>query len=214
MAYVTTFTSLQQDVRMYLERGFTDEDDPFVFTQLPRLINRAERRIARELKIQGFITAVNVNLQQGLAVYQKPDRWRDTVSFSIETAAGRRPVFARAYEYCRNYWPDDAQEAQPEFYADYDYEHWLITPTPDDDYQAEVLYYALPPLLDDTNQANWLTAYAPNLLLYATLLESTTFLKQDDRIPTWQGQYDREAAALRNEDLSKILDRDATRTEA
>lgn len=214
MAYVTTFTSLQQDLRQYLERGFTEEDDPFVYTQLPRLINRAERRIARELKIQGFITVVNANFEQGQATYNKPDRWRDTVSMTIETASGKRPVFARSYEYCRNYWPDDADEGQPEFYADYDYGHWLIVPTPDADYTAEILYYALPPLLDETNQTNWLTAFAPNLLLYAALLESTTFLKQDERIATWQAQYDREAAALRNEDLSKILDRDAVRTEA
>ncbi len=214
MAYVTTFDSLQQDLRQYLERGFTSEDDPFVYTQLPRLINRAERRITRELKIQGFITAVNTTFQQGVSAYKKPDRWRDTVSITVETAQGKVPVFARAYEYCRNYWPDAAQERQPEFYADYDYLHWLIVPTPNADYQAEILYYALPPLLDDTNQTNWLTAFAPNLLLYGSLLESTVFLKQDERLPTWQSIYDREAQAIKTEDLSKIMDRVAARTEA
>lgn len=214
MAYITTFTSLQQDIRMYLERGFTAEDDPFVYTQLPRIINRAERRIARELKIQGFITAVTATFQEGMAVYNKPDRWRDTISMTVDTVSGKVPIFARSYEYCRSYWPDEAQEQQPEFYADYDYSHWLIVPTPDQEYQAEILYYALPPLLDETTQTNWLTAFAPNLLLYACLLECTAFLKQDERIATWQTQYDREAAAIRNEDLSKILDRDAVRTEA
>ena len=58
MAYAMTFASLQVDLRRYLERGFTLADDPYVYEQLPRLINMAERRIARDLKIQGFIVAV------------------------------------------------------------------------------------------------------------------------------------------------------------
>jgi hypothetical protein len=72
----------------------------------------------------------------------------------------------------------------------------------------------LTPLLDDTNQSNWLTEYAPQLLLYASLLEATPFLKNDERIGVWQQMYDRAAQALNGEDLSKILDRSAKRTEA
>jgi len=211
MAYVTTFDSLKQDLRQYLERGFTEEDDPYVYEQLPRLINRAERRIARELKIQGFISAVDTQFFSGVSVYQKPDRWRDTISMFVTTANGRNPVYTRSYEYCRNYCPVEANTGQPEFYADYDYSHWLIVPTPDVTYTAEILYYELPPLLDEENQTNWLSAFAPNLLLYGALLEATPFLKNDDRIQTWQGFYDRAAQAINNEDLNKILDRDATR---
>ena len=213
MAYVTTFTSLQQDLRQYLERGFSAEDDPYVFEQLPRLINRAERRIAQELKLQGFIAVANTTFNQGVAVYEKPDRWRETISMSIQLPNGRAPIFTRGYEYCRNYWPDDTAEAQPEFYAEYDYFHWLIVPTPDADYTAEIIYYQLLPLLDDENQTNWLTALSPNLLLYGALLEATPFLKNDERIATWQAFYDRAAAAVNNQDIKKILDREAARTE-
>jgi len=78
----------------------------------------------------------------------------------------------------------------------------------------EILYYELPPLLDDAVQTNWLTDYAPQLLLYGTLLEATSFLKNDERLPTWQVQYDRAAQMLQGEDLAKILDRSATRKEA
>ena len=50
-----TYDSLLVDIRRYLERGFTQASDQIVFDQLPRLITLAERRIARELKIEGFI---------------------------------------------------------------------------------------------------------------------------------------------------------------
>ena len=210
MSYSMTYTSLLQDVRRYLERGFTAEGDAIVYEQLPRLVTLGERRIARELKIQGFIRAVTTPLQVGVAVYQKPDRWRDTVSMTLNGV----PIFARSYEYLRNYWPDEAQTGTPQFYADYDYQHWLLAPTPVAASQLEILYYEQPRFLDDEFQTNWITEYAPDLLLYATLLEATPFLKKDERIGTWQQMYDRSAAMLNGEDLAKILDRSAVRKEA
>lgn len=205
-----TFDSLLEDLRRYLERGFTAASDALVYEQLPRLINLAERRIARELKIQGFIRAVNTSLQAGVAVYRKPDRWRDTISMSVSGT----PIYVRGYEYLRNYWPDEAQRGAPQFYADYDYNHWLIAPTPVAVANLEVLYYEMPRLLDAEFQTNWLTEYAPNLLLYGALLEATPFLKEDERIQMWQSVYDRAAQALSGEDLQRIMDRTANRTEA
>ena len=217
MATTMTFTTLQQDVRRYLERGATLASDAVVYEQIPRLINLAERRIARELKIQGFINAVTDTMIVGQSVYQKPDRWRDTVSINIGTGAAnnvRKFLFTRSYEYARTYWPNEAETEEPVFYADYNYTNWLILPPPDEAYPFEVLYYELPVLLDDENQTNWLTEYAPQVLLYASLLEATPFLKNDERIPVWQQMYDRSAAMLNGEDLAKILDRSAVRKEA
>lgn len=217
MATTMTFTTLQQDVRRYLERGATYASDPVVYEQIPRLINLAERRIARELKVQGFINVVTGTFSVGQAVYSKPDRWRDTVSVNIGTGASnnnRKVLFTRDYEYLLSYWPNRTETEEPIFYSDYDYDHWLIAPTPDAEYPFEILYYELPPLLDDVVQTNWLTEYAPQLLLYGTLLEATPFLKNDERIGVWQSMYDRAAAMLNGEDLAKILDRSAVRKEA
>ena len=210
-----TFTSLQVDLRNYLERG--GATDPIVYEQIPRLITLAERRIARELKIQGFQTVVNTTMQSGVAVYAKPDRWRDTISINYGTGTNNNvhtPVFARSYEYIRSYWPNETELGQPKFYADYDYKHWIFVPTPAESYPMEVLYYELPPLLDDTNQTNWLTEFAPNLLLYGSLVEATPFVKDDERVQLWQSYYDRALAALNGEDLQKIVDRSTNRREA
>ena len=217
MATTTTFTTLQEDLRRYLERGFTLESDQIVYEQLPRLINLAERRIARELKVEGLINVLTGTLSPGLAVYPKPDRWRSTVSFNFGTGDQNNDynqLFPRSYEYVRSYWPDRSQTDVPLFYAEYDYNNWIIAPTPDAAYPFEVLVYQILPLLDDANQTNWLTEYAPQVLLYASLLEATPFLKNDERVGLWQQMYDRAAQALNGEDLSKILDRSARRTEA
>jgi hypothetical protein len=212
MPTAMTFTSLKEDVRRYLERGYVD--DTTVYEQLPRLINLAERAIATELKFQGFINVATSAFVAGTSVYPKPDRWRQTISISFGTEENnntRTPLFARSYEYCRAYWPDSSEQAEPLFYADYDYEHWLVAPTPNSPYPFEVLYYQQPPLLDDTTQTNWLTDYAPNALLYRVLLETTPFLKNDERIPTWSAMYGQIMQSINAQDLQKIVDRAATR---
>jgi len=214
MAYVMTYTTLLEDLRRYLERGFTEESDPLVFEQLPRLITMAERRCATELRIQGFLSAVSTSTVAGQSVYVKPDRWRETVSMTL----GGVPLSTRSYEYLRGYWPVLAILADTDnpvqFYADYDYSHWLVTPTPAAAQALEIVYYQQVPLLDESNQSNWLTTFAPNVLLYAALLEATPYLKNDARVQLWQGIYDRAAQAISGQDLQKILDRAAVRSEA
>jgi len=214
MAETLTFNSLITDLQAYLERGTVV--DTTVFAQLPRLINLAERDIARALKIQGFINVVTTVMGIGQSVYAKPDRWRDTVSmnFGVGVDQVRTSIYPRSYEYLRTYWPDENLTGQPKFYADYNYENWLIAPTPDVAYPLEILYYEMPPLLDLVNQTNWLTDYAPGALLHGSLLQASGFLKTDERIPVWEKIYERELSLLNGEDIQKIIDRSVTRQEA
>jgi hypothetical protein len=218
-----TFQSLQNDLQAYLERGTVL--DPIVYQQLPELINFAERRISRELKVLGFVQAATFALQPGLAVYAKPDRWRQLISINVGQAATgnsvRSQLYPRSYEYIRQYWPDDSQTnttvygtpSPPKFYAEYNYQNIIVAPTPDAAYPAEIVYYEEPALLDATNTTNWITQYAPNLLLYSALLECAPFLKNDSRIATWQSMYDRTAATLNSESNNGVLDRNTTRQE-
>ena len=103
MPVAMTFASLQSDLQVYLERGTAL--DPEVFNQLPSLINLAERRISRELKVLGFIVASTFTMQAGVAVIAKPDRWRKIVSINVGGGIvypiTRNPVFPRSYEYIR-----------------------------------------------------------------------------------------------------------------
>ncbi len=126
----------------------------------------------------------------------------------------RNIILPRSLEYCQSYWPDETQTGNPLFYADYDYQHFLIVPTPVRAFPFQLNFWEQPALLDDTTQTNFLTDYVPNLLLYGALLEATPFLKNDERIKTWQDMYDRAAAAVSGEDIRKILDRAQRRKDA
>ena len=208
-----TYTSLVTDLTQYAQRG-NATNDAVVQEQIPKIINLAERQIARELKVQGFINVVQWTLTSGLAVYPKPDRWRETISMSIGTGTTnntRVPLRELSYEAANNYWPDRTATATPKYWADYDYTHILIVGTPDAAYPSEWLYWQLLPLLDATNTTNWLTQYAPNALLHGSLKLLFEFLGNDDAVK-WGAQYDRDMAGLAGEDTQKIVDRYYKRT--
>lgn len=213
MATAMTFTSLISDMTAYLERGDA-VTDRLPMAQYPSLVNMAERHMAHDLKIEGFVHPVTTALVSGTSVYAKPTGWIKTVSMNIGTGTNsnsRTPVLPRGYEYLRNYFRDDTVTGQPRFYADYDFDHWIVGPTPDAAYPMEVVYYMQPPLLDDANQTNWLTENAPMALLYRALAEASIFIKRDDRLQTWMGLYTQAIQALSTEDMQRAVDRSATR---
>jgi hypothetical protein len=204
MASVMTYSSLVENIQSYLERT-----DQATLDKIPTFIMLAEQVMAADLKFLGNLTVATSNMVQGENVIDKPARWRKTVSMNVTVNGVRQPIFLRKYEYLREYWPDPSQQDVPFFYCDYDYTHWMIAPTPDDDYAYEVLYYERDQPLDATNQSNWFTEYAPQALLYGSLLQAMPFLKNDERIPMWQAQYEQIMNVLKTEDVARIGDRQA-----
>ena len=203
-AAVMTYSSLVADISSYLERT-----DQATLEKIPTFIMLAEQVIAAEIKFLGNLTPMTSTMVANQAVIDKPARWHKTVSMNVTVGGVRQPVFLRKYEYLREYWPDPTQTDAPKYYADYDYTHWLIAPTPDVDYNFEVLYYERIQPLDSSNQTNWFTIYAPQALLYGTLLQAMPFLKNDERIPMWQAQYDKIMQVLKAEDIQRMGDRQA-----
>jgi hypothetical protein len=199
-----TYDSLVLDISSYLERT-----DAATLQKIPTFIMLAEQQIALEIKFLGNLTVQENNMIADQPVIDKPARWRKTVSMNITVDGKRQPVLLRKLEYLREYWPDATQTGIPGYYADYDYTHWLVAPTPATNYSFEVLYYERVQPLDSTNQTNWFTIYAPQAMLYGSLLQAMPFLKNDDRIPLWKAQYDAIINTLKAEDATRVADRQA-----
>jgi hypothetical protein len=149
----------------------------------------------------------------GQGVITKPARWRETSSINFGTGQAsntRNFIYKRSYEYCRAFWPDSSQSGVPRYYSDYDYNHMLIVPTPAADYPFEMMYHELPDPLSESVQTNWTTENAPQLLLYASLLETAPFLKNDERLGVWKGLYDSAKQSIETEDARRWGDRSSS----
>ena len=193
---VMTFDSLVLDLQNYAERS----DAPYI-DQIPSLISLAENRIASEAHGLGFLKVVTTMLSG--STLAKPSRWRETKSFSITVGGSIIYLQARSYQYCRAFNPTGLPGV-PRYYSDEEYEHWFIAPVPSADYATEIQYHERPDPLSTVNQTSWTTRYAPQLLLYATLMEAMVFLKLPERIPELQSMYDRALMMLMKEDERRL----------
>ncbi len=214
MADVMTFTSLRNELADAFERGQSSAIDPITYDEIPRCINRAERRIARDIKVQGLQETATGSFADGVAVVTKPTRWRQTISMNFGNGSGnnvRNILLPRSYEYITTIYPNRTTEGTPRFYADYDVDHWLIGPTPDAAYPFEVLYYAIPALLDDSNSTNWLTEVMPDVLLNAASRELAMFLKNGQRANEFEALYKSGLQGVSAEDGQKAIDRTIVR---
>ncbi len=205
-----TYNSLLAQIESYLNNSSAD-----VIAQIPNFIYQAENRICRESKNIGLESYVVGDFIAGTSVYQKPGRWRRTLSWNWGNGTGnntRNQLFLRSYEFCRNYWPDSTVTGEPLYYADYGYTNYLIVPTPSASSPFELCFLQLPDPITPLNQTNWITNYAPDLFLYACLLEAIPYLKDDERIPVWQSMYERALASINNQDDSRKTDRASDRS--
>ncbi len=207
-----TYNSLTETIQAYLQRS-----DSETIAQIPNFIFLAEQKACTEIKnlgLEQYVNGVFVAGVNGGAVLQKPGRWRRTISFiygSGTNNAERKVLQPRSYEYLINEWPNRNLMAAPQYYADYGFSHWLIAPTPDETYPFEISYMELPEPLSANVQTNWLTNYAPHVLLYGSLLQAQGFVRNLEMIPVWEKLYVDGVNALNKQDAERIYDRSTKR---
>ena len=203
-SWVMTYDSLTSTVLQYLERR-----DAAVVEAIPTFITLCEFEIAQYIKTLGQMEVVDATMNIGNPVIAKPARWRKTVSMTLSNEGEKQPLFLRKLEYLNAYAQDVTATGTPLYYADYDYEHWIVAPTPDKAYPFESLCYTRLQPLSAANQTNWLTQNAPNAMLFGTLKQTAPFLKNDARLALWKQMFDEALAALKTEDTLRVADRSA-----
>jgi hypothetical protein len=199
-AEALTYDSLITDLQTYLERS-----DTSLVSQLPRFVMLAENRLAAKCRGLGFLKLVNGTMTIGNPVLVKPARWRETASFWYSLLGKPKYLNLRSYEMCRVFG-GDAGSAPPEYYADYGYEHFFLAGTPDQAYQFELSYFERPEPLSATNQTNWTTQYAPQLILFASLFEAAVWLKLPDKAAEYKGYFEEAMAAVAQEAQLRMAD--------
>lgn len=205
MVFVLTYDSLVTQITNYCVRvGDTD-----FANEIPFFVRTAENKCARDIKSLIYKVTAAFSLTAGVPIYQKPNLWRETVSLWYGNGTGnntRNYLIPAGYEYCRAYWPDDTQTSTPIYYSDTTQNNFIVSPTPDQSYPGEIVYYANPPYLDTLNQTNMITEVVPELLVYACLVEASDYLKNDDDFQRHTASYQRVLQTVDTEDKGRITD--------
>lgn len=199
------YASLTTQIQNYANRT-----DAIFIGQIPNFINQAMNRIYSEAKSLGFEIVYGGNLTANQSIFPKPNNWKETISFSITNNNQVFYLFPRSYEFGSTYWPTPGQYALPKFYADKNYDSFTLFPGPDQNYSLTLIYRGLPDF-DVQHTTNFLTDRYPSLLLYASLLEAISFLKDDERIPVFESLYNRALQDANRDKQVTITDRTTKR---
>ena len=204
MAVTTTWTSLKALIAAELKR-----DD--LTSYIPDFINQAEFRLSREIRPAGFERYTSSAMTAGDPFLTTPSRYQGAISLHVIVSSARKAVFNRSYSWLLDYWPTQATTGVPKYYADMGDSALKVAPTPASDYSFELAYYEKLQPLDSSNETNWLTENAPDILLYASLLEAAPFLRDDARIAVWEKMLDRlvggmtaTAGAYKSDDTTSV----------
>jgi len=179
---MTTYAELVDQIKAYTETS----SDVITTTIVNDFILQAELRIFREVDLDCFRSYQFTTLSVGNEFIVLPGATPSTMSFvrtaSIYPTAGtganvRSYLLQKDISYMTEYWPNRTSQGKPKYYAMWDQNTLYVAPTPDSAYKIELALNRNETGLSTANTTSWVSQNAPQVLLYACLLEAFKYLK-------------------------------------
>lgn len=183
---ILNYADLQATIANYLARSD-------LTAQIPSFIQLAEVRLRRDLRIRQMLKSATTTTTGGDQTVALPTDFLQLRDLFVETNPIQPVEYVTPSVFSRN--ARVTESGLPVYYTIIASE-FKFAPVPDTNYTLQILYYANPPFLTNTNPSNDFLAVCPDLLLYGSLVEAEPYLFNDSRIQLWAGMYDRGVAAL------------------
>lgn len=185
------YSELVTEIQSYVENEFATAD-------INTFIEQAEQRIYNTVQLPAIRKNVTGSLTIGNKYLSVPTDWLATFSLAVIDAAGEyQYLLNKDVNFIRAAYPTTAvlDRGLPEYYAIFDSNSFILGPTPDAAYTAELHYYYYPESIV-TAGTTWLGDNFDSALLYGALLEAYTYMKgESDVLQGYQQRY-QEALAL------------------
>tara|TARA_A100000172_G_scaffold7502_1_gene4127 strand:+ start:447 stop:1070 length:624 start_codon:yes stop_codon:yes gene_type:complete len=182
-----TYANLKTSIANYLNR-----DD--LTTYLPDFISLAEARHGRDLRLRIMESVGTASATGGQNYIDLPTNFLEFRYVALNTNPKIVLRYMSPFELTKNYGGNSSGEP---IYFTIIGEKLYFGPTPDSSYSIEWAFYSKPTALSDSNTTNAILTNHPDLYLYASLLESSPFLMQDERLGVWAELY-KEAVKVAN----------------
>tara|TARA_A100001391_G_scaffold81378_1_gene53044 strand:+ start:1116 stop:1760 length:645 start_codon:yes stop_codon:yes gene_type:complete len=181
-----TLTTLKQSIQ-----DWTENDETTFVNELDFIIKNAEERILKSVDLDFFRKNVTGGFTTGNKFLQKPTDY--LASFSLSFVKDSENVFLlqKDVNFIQEFHPNPSTTGSPRFYSSFDIDNFIVAPTPDADYVAELHYYYRPAsLTTDDSGTTWISTNAPDALLYACLIEAYSFMKgESDILQLYTARY-------------------------
>jgi hypothetical protein len=181
------YTELTSVIKGYAENDFPDTVGSFTSPeQIATFVQLAEQRIYNMVQMPAFRKNVTGNTTSGNKYLATPSDWLATFSVAVINAANEyKYLLNKDVSFIRQSYPDTdaAFYGEPEYYALFDDNTFLLGPTPDANYAVELHYFYYPESIV-TAGTSWLGTNFDMVLVYGALLEAATFMKSEPDIIT------------------------------
>ena len=190
-----TLTTLTASVQEW-----TQNDESTFVAEIPFFIKNAEERIFKTVDLDYFRKNVTGTATSGNKFLQKPSDYLATFSLSLVSSGSNVFLLQKDVNFLQEYHPDPTVTGTPKYYAQFDLTNFILAPTPNANFTAELHYYYRPPsLTSDSSGTTWISTNAPDALLYGTLVEAYTFMKgEKDILDLYNGRFLESLSRLKN----------------
>lgn len=188
-----TYTTLKQAIQDY-----TDNNEAVFVSNIDSFIENAEERILKSVPLEVFRKNASASIVSGNKYVPKPTDWLYSFSLSVGSGADKEFLLNKDTNFVQEFWPDETETGFPRYYADFDLINFIVAPTPDDNYVAELHYFFRPvSLVDEPSGVTWLSENAPTAMLYGALVEAYIFMKgEPDMISAYDQRFSQALTAL------------------
>ena len=182
------YTQLVNEIQSYTENTFQTVD-------INTFITQAEQRIYNSVHLPALRKNVTGNLTSGNKYLATPSDWLATFSLAVINANNEYLyLLNKDVNFIRQSFPDTDADfyGEPQYYAVFDNNTFIVGPTPDANYNAELHYFYYPESITTVvGGQTWLGDNFSSVLLYGSLLEAYTYMKGEaDIIAGYQKRYD------------------------
>ena len=175
-----TNTTLTQAIKDYTENSETT-----FTTNIPNFIKNAEERILKLVELEYFRKNVTGTLSSGNKFLAVPDDYLGSISLSVINSSNHEFLLFKDVNYVQEFNPNPATTGVPRYYAYFDVDNFIVSPTPNANYSAELHYYYRPQSITATSDGtSWLGTNAPDTLLFGSLYEAYIFMKGEQEFLT------------------------------
>jgi hypothetical protein len=175
-----TYAQLKQAITDY-----TENDETSFVNNLPLFIRQAEERILKNVQLSLFRKNVQATATISNPYLAVPSDYLAAFSLSMRGDDGDRFFLEfKDPSFLQSYTPDSTTIGAPRYYAVFDLDNFLLAPTPDAAYTAELHYFYRPASLTAGAEGGttWLSENAEMAMLYGALIEAYIYMKGEQDV--------------------------------
>lgn len=180
---IQTFSELKSAIANWVA-------DSTITDYLDDIILVAEKRLQRDIRIREIESTFSDTMSSGEV--DVPALTGENIFIGLKHArldvAGGWPLEVTEADWIYKKFPNRTSESRPTHIA-IDGDKFIFGPFPDQDYSVEGTIYSRPYPLSISNETNEWTDYTPDALLFACLAETSSFIREDERVALWENKY-------------------------